>query len=368
MKKVLVIMGTRPEAIKLAPVVIELEKSGKYEKIVCSTGQHKEMLNSALENFGIKPDFELQVMVKGQTLNSLAGSLFLAIEKMLDNIHPDCILVQGDTTTAFVGAVAGFHRRISVGHVEAGLRSGDLNAPFPEEFNRKAVAIATHKHFAPTKRAAGQLKDEGVPPENIHLVGNTVVDSVAHMIDKIHRNPPKLHPVVEEAIFSKKPYILVTGHRRENFGKGIENICQAISQLADWHRDHLFIYPVHMNPNVCDIVSKRLQGHDNILLIPPAGYKELLRMMENCTFILSDSGGIQEEAPSFGKKVLVMRDVTERPEGVEAGFCRLVGTDPQVIVKAVEETIISPDVGTKSNPYGDGHAARRIVEILGEMI
>ena len=363
---VLILIGTRPEAIKMAPVVLRLQKSRRLRPIVCSTGQHREMLASALADFGIVPDVELGLMRPGQTLNELAGRLFLGMENAFRERDPACVLVQGDTTTAMVGAVCGFYHRIPVGHVEAGLRSGDMNAPYPEEFNRRVAALAASWHFAPTRSAERNLLHEGIAPERVFITGNTVVDALQHMLAAIRLAPPPLPEEVERIMRDKTPYILITGHRRENFGRGMEDICSAVTALAARHKDHAFIYPVHLNPRVRTVVNARLAGLSNVVLIPPCGYKSFLRLLDNCLFVLSDFGGIQEEAPSFGKKVLVTRDVTERPEGVDAGFCRLVGTSVTAIAKAAEDAFIAPNPPRNANPYGDGKAAERIVAVLEE--
>lgn len=364
-RRILILIGTRPEAIKLAPVVLRLKESPILTPVVCATGQHKEMLDSALGEFDIRPDIELGVMSPGQTLNELAGRIFLSLANTVREVDPACTLVQGDTTTALVGAISGFYSRISVGHVEAGLRSGNMDAPYPEEFNRKAAALATTWHFAPTKGSAANLLDEGVKPEHVFVTGNTVVDALHHMRDKVRSNPPVLPDAVENLLQNKTPYVLITGHRRENFGKGMEDMCAAIFGLARNHPECAFIYPVHLNPHVRGVVCERLANSPNVLLTDPCAYKPFLRLLTNCLFIMSDSGGIQEEAPSLGKRVLVMRDTTERPEGVAAGVCRLVGTDTGTILAAAEElfaqSVLPPEA---ANPYGDGKAADRIVSIL----
>ncbi len=322
------------------------------------------MLAATLADFGIVPDVELELMRPGQTLGELSGRLFHGMEKVLRDLSPACILVQGDTTTAMVGAVAGFYRRIPVGHVEAGLRSGSMNAPFPEEFNRRAAALAATWHFAPTQGAARALLAEGAAPDQVFVTGNTVVDALDAMRNVVRRDPPVLPDAAERILRRRTPYVLITGHRRENFGKGMEDICSAVAALAERHPDHAFIYPVHLNPQVRDVVTARLAGLDNVALLPPCGYKAFLRLLDACLFVLSDSGGVQEEAPSFGKKVLVMREVTERPEGVAAGYCRLVGTNVETIVRAAEEAFADPAPPQTSNPYGDGRAAQRIVAVL----
>lgn len=365
---VLVFIGTRPEAIKLAPVVLALRHSRILRPVVCSTGQHREMLASALADFGLVPDVELGLMTPGQTLGELSGRLFLGMEKALRDLAPACILIQGDTTTAMIGAVVGFFRRIPVGHVEAGLRSGDMNAPFPEEFNRCVAALAAAWHFAPTDGAAARLLSEGIAPKQVFVTGNTVVDALYAMRDVVRREPPHLPETAERIVRCGIPYVLITSHRRENFGQGMDKICTAVARLAARHPKCAFIYPVHLNPRVRDVVSARLAGLSNVALIPPCGYKAFLHLLDNCLFILSDSGGVQEEAPSFGKKVLVMREVTERPEGVAIGFCHLVGTDVENILQAAEEVFADPTPPQASNPYGDGRAVERITAILEKVL
>lgn len=365
-KPVLILVGTRPEAIKMSPIILCLQQSNSLRPVICSTGQHKEMLNQTLADFNISPDIELAVMQPEQNLMGLAGRLFLGLEETLAKINPACILVQGDTTTAYAGAVCGFYARIPVGHVEAGLRSGDMYAPYPEEFNRKGITLAATWHFAPTQEAAYNLIQEGIPADKILVSGNTVVDALIWMRDAIKRTPPPLPETIESIIRNNGKYVLVTGHRRENFGQGMEEICSAITTLANLHPHCFFVYPVHLNPHVKNVVEQRLANLPNVVLTAPCGYRSFLRLLENCLFVLSDSGGIQEESPSFGKRVLVMRDRTERPEGVAAGFCRLVGTSKETIIAAAEElfSISATSAQLGANPYGDGNAAEQIVSML----
>ncbi len=364
-KSVLILVGTRPEAIKLAPLVLQLRKSASLEPVLCSTGQHKEMLQSALDEFSLTPDLDLAVMQPNQTLIELSGRLLLGIATAIEQVKPACIIVQGDTTTALMGAISGFYAQIPVGHVEAGLRSGDMYAPFPEEFNRKAAALATTWHFAPTKRSAENLQREGVDPSSIYTTGNTVVDALHIMQQMIRDTPPALPDAIEAILAAKTPYVLITGHRRENFGQGMENICTAIATLAGENPSHAFIYPVHLNPKVREVVNARIVGLPNIILTEPCNYRAFLRLLDNCAFALSDSGGVQEEAPSFGKRVLCMRTVTERPEGVEAGCCKLVGAKSAVIIAEARKLLQKePKNFVMENPYGDGKACARIVDIL----
>lgn len=363
-KKILVLAGTRPEAIKMAPVILELRSSQVLEPIICATGQHKEMLAQAFADFGLVPDTDLEVMTPGQTLTGLTGRLFASLEKAIAQWQPAAILTQGDTNTAFAGAVAAFYSHIPCGHIEAGLRSGDMQAPWPEEFNRRAAALACTWHFAPTKKAQQNLVREGVPAQQIFLTGNTVVDALQFMEKGLDINPPELPAEIEAIIQNGQSYILITGHRRENFGEGMAAICQAIKTLAAENPDHYFIYPVHLNPNVKNIVQEKLNGLNNVVLTQPLGYRAFLRLLSKCHFVLSDSGGVQEEAPSFGKKAIVMRDVTERPEGVEAGFCHLTGACAEKIITAARAVFNDATPPATGNPYGDGQAAQRIVRIL----
>lgn len=363
--RILILIGTRPEAIKLAPVILQLRKSSTLAPIVCSTGQHKEMLESAMNEFDIHPEIELNVMTHNQSLPELMGRLLLGLGKTIRKIKPSCIIVQGDTTTVLAGALSGFYSDIPVGHVEAGLRSGDMYAPYPEEFNRKATSLATRWHFAPTKMSAQNLIHEGIEQKKILVTGNTVVDSLLYMQKIVRNKVPQLPEKIENLIKENIPYILITGHRRENFGQGMESICDAISHLATIHPEHAFVYPVHLNPRVSEVVNSRLRSFPNVFLIDPCPYKPFLRLLDNCLFIMSDSGGVQEEAPSLGKHVLVMRETTERPEGVDAGVCRLVGTDVNKIITEADILIkTTPDISQTINPYGDGRASERIVSFL----
>lgn len=363
-KTVLILMGTRPEAIKLAPVVGRLRESQLLRPVICTTGQHRELLDSVLADFGMQADIRLDAMAPSQSLNQLAARLFSALDSILENVRPACVLVQGDTTSALAGAVTSFHKAIAVGHVEAGLRSGDMMAPFPEEFNRRAISLAATWHFAPTRGAADNLQREGVPPSKVFLTGNTVVDALLHMRDIASKIRPPLPEVVERLLARESPFVLVTAHRRENFNGGMEGICNAVATLADRHRDHVFLWTLHANPQAHTEAQRRLSGLVNVILAPACGYLAFLRLLDACRFVMSDSGGVQEEAPSLGKRVLVLRQVTERPEGVAAGFCTLVGTNPTDIMKAAEPLFVVAAPPATANPYGDGHAAERITELL----
>jgi UDP-N-acetylglucosamine 2-epimerase (non-hydrolysing) len=368
--RISIICGTRPEAIKLAPVALAMKGDDAIECSVCATGQHREMLAQALAAFGIVPDADLNLMTEGQTLASLTAKAVEALDSYLVRFSPDLVLVQGDTTTVFCAALASFYRRIPVGHVEAGLRTGNMFSPWPEEANRVITSRLATLHFAPTESSRRNLLAEGVPEERIFVTGNTAIDALFLAMDRIRRNPslaetPEIMPFLRNR---DRKMVLITGHRRENFGAGIENICLAIAELADRFPTVHFVYPVHLNPNVREPVKRTLGGESrkNIHLIEPLGYLPFVAMMERADVILTDSGGIQEEAPSLGKPVLVMRDVTERPEAVEAGFARLVGADRNRIVSETSKLLDgSAEAGKKAaaNPYGDGHAAARIVSI-----
>lgn len=363
MKTVLLIAGTRPEAVKLAPVVLELRRRGRLRAVLCSTGQHREMFRQVLETFGLAPDLDLDVMQPGQTLSALAGRMFQALPGVLDSIRPDCVLVQGDTTTAFAGAVAAFYGQVPVGHVEAGLRTGDLAAPFPEEANRRLIGVVTRWHFAPTERARRSLLAEGVPAGQVHLTGNTVIDALLQTARQVPPPPAELRPAPGQRL------ILVTGHRRESFGEGLRRMSDALARIATAHpEDVKILYPVHPNPQVLIPVRERLGKLPNVVLSDPLGYTEFVALMREAHFLITDSGGVQEEAPALGKPVLVTRDLTERPEAVEAGCARLVGTDTDRIAAAAEELLASGEayrrMAQARNPFGDGHAAARIADVL----
>jgi UDP-N-acetylglucosamine 2-epimerase (non-hydrolysing) len=374
-----VVVGTRPEAIKLAPVYLELAKSASLTPVLISTGQQREMLRQALHTFGITPDADLDLMTSGQTLPELTSRAIVAVTKTLQTIRPAAVLVQGDTTTVLSAALASFYQHIPVGHVEAGLRTYNLQSPWPEEMNRRLTAPLCQWHFAPTTQSRENLIREQIPAESIHVTGNTVIDSLLQMRAKL-QSIPNLSSAISQRLqiadsfssqFLNQPkarWILVTGHRRESFGGKFEQICQALLKLAEQFPDVGILYPVHLNPQVREPVNRLLQNHPRIALVEPASYEDFIWLMEHCTFVLSDSGGVQEEAPSLGKPVLVMRDTTERPEGVTAGTCELVGTDPTRILAAA--TLLLSDSteyqrrSALANPYGDGQAAARIVSIL----
>ncbi len=376
MKKISVIFGTRPEAIKLAPVIYALRSHPDFECHVCITAQHREMLDQMLKVFDITPDIDLDLMQPGQNLSGLTARALEGLSSYLKDYQPDMVLVQGDTTTVLCGALAAFYQKIPVGHVEAGLRTGNLYSPWPEEGNRQIASKLTTLHFAPTGLNRQNLLNESVDDKNIVVTGNTVIDALLLTLEKVKEQahwinelPESLRPVIE----SNQRVVLITGHRRESFGQGFSNICQAIASLAEQHRDIHFLYPVHLNPTVREPVHRILgaRGNDNVHLIEPLDYLPFVAMMQRSYLVLTDSGGVQEEAPSLGKPVLVMRDTTERPEAVEAGSVRLVGTDPQRIIDGVNELLTDEQVyrtmSQVRNPYGDGQAANRIVDCIANM-
>jgi UDP-N-acetylglucosamine 2-epimerase len=330
------------------------------------------MLAQAFADFDLAPDSVLEVMQPDQTLAGLSGRLFPAIDALLARERPDAVLVEGDTTTVEVTALCAFYRHISLGHVEAGLRSHDLRQPFPEELNRRIAALAATWHFAPTMLAGRNLEAEGIRSESVFVTGNTIVDALQDTRERVLRSPPPLPERIEAAIRQKTPIVLITGHRRESFGQGFQNICAALQRLACSHPEASFIYPVHLNPAVRQPVFERLANIENIILEEPLAYRAFVRLMEASRLILTDSGGIQEEGPSLGKPVLIMRDVTERPEAVEAGVNRLVGTAPDSIVSGVEELLSNEQaylqMTSATNPYGDGTAARQIAVILEQQL
>jgi len=373
MKRVLVFIGTRPEAIKMASVFHALKAAPDFEPVVVSTGQHREMLRQVTELFEIEVTHDLDVMQPNQTLAGLTARLLTAIDELLVRLSPDIALVQGDTTTVLSAALACFYRQIPLGHVEAGLRTHDLRAPFPEEANRVLAGRLVRLHFAPTDFGKNNLLSEGVSPAHIFVTGNTVIDALQMEVARQQRPGVKeqIDSVLAEQLgadFRAHPFVLITGHRRENFGSGFEQICDALATLADRFPDHRFVYPVHLNPNVQGPVRQRLGEHENIRLIAPQPYSTFVALMNASRLLLTDSGGVQEEAPGLGKPVLVMRDTTERPEGVDAGTVRLVGANAARIVEQVSllltNKVVYDEMASAVNPYGDGKAAGRIVTAL----
>ncbi len=367
-RKVLTIFGTRPEAIKLFPLIHALDADPRFESRVCVSGQHRGMLDQVLQIAGVHPHHDLDLMRPDQSLDALTAALLTELGKVIDAEKPDWVVVQGDTATAMTGALAAYYRKIPVAHVEAGLRSGDIHHPWPEEVNRKIVGSFAALHLAPTETAAAALRRENVAPESIHVTGNTVIDALHWVVDRVAREPDLANGLAElEARFSGKRIIGMTSHRRENFGEGMEAIADAVVRLA--RRDDVaVIFPVHLNPNVRAVMHERLAGLDNVALIEPLDYPHFARLLAISELMLTDSGGVQEEAPALGKPVLVMRETTERPEGVEAGTARLVGTNADRIVSEAERLLDDPDaysaMARAHNPFGDGKATERIVELL----
>jgi len=373
MKKILAILGTRPEAVKLAPVIKRIESyPNEFRSLVCVTAQHRQMLDQVLNLFDIKPDYDLNIMKPHQTLFDITCNALMGLKRVLEKEQPDIILVQGDTTTTFVASLAAFYLKIPVGHVEAGLRSFDKFRPYPEEINRKMTTHIANLHFAPTWQSKENLLKEGIEESTIWVTGNTVIDALLMIAEQVTSNARKWDAYFSEKwkiTFDSKRIILITGHRRESFGEGFQNICGALKIIASGHKDLKLIYPLHLNPNVQQPVKNILGGIENVQLIEPLDYEPFVYLMTKSYIILTDSGGVQEEAPSLGKPVLVMRDVTERPEAVEAGTSKLVGTDVDKIVFETEKLLNDMDYYQKishtHNPYGDGKASEMIVEVLG---
>lgn len=366
--KVLSVFGTRPEAIKMAPLVHKLAKADGIEAKVCVTAQHREMLDQVLNLFEINPDFDLNIMKPGQSLHDVTTHIINGLKEVLEAFQPDIVLVHGDTATTLSASLAAYYQQIAVGHVEAGLRTGNIYSPWPEEGNRKLTGSIATLHFAPTDTSANNLISEGVAESQISITGNTVIDALFLVKNKLEQNRDlkdtlaAIFPEIDE----EKKLILVTGHRRESFGGGFERICEALVDIANKYPQAQVLYPVHLNPNVREPVNRILKGVKNVLLIEPQDYLPFVYLMNQAHIILTDSGGIQEEAPSLGKPVLVMRDTTERPEAVEAGTVKLVGTDKNNIFNAVERLLNDQDEYEKMshahNPYGDGNACERIIE------
>jgi UDP-N-acetylglucosamine 2-epimerase (non-hydrolysing) len=363
--KIIVIFGTRPEAIKMAPVVQALQHAKTADVRVCVTAQHRQMLDQVLGLFDIRPDHDLNLMEPGQDLTDLSANVLKGLRPVLAMEKPDLVLLHGDTTTTLAGALAAYYQRIPVGHVEAGLRTGNIYAPWPEEMNRRIVGAIADLHFAPTTRARDNLLGEGVGAEKIHVTGNTVIDALLSAVDKARSNPQLLRQF--GFLDPARRTILVTGHRRENFGEGFQRICRALGSLVK-RGDVQIVYPVHPNPNVLGPVREALGNRDNVHLIEPLDYLPFVALMDHAYFIITDSGGVQEEAPSLGKPVLVMRETTERPEALEAGTVRLVGTEEKRIVREAMRLLDDPKayaaMSRAQNPYGDGRAAGRIVEVI----
>lgn len=368
--KTLCIFGTRPEAIKMAPLVLALAADERFEAKVCVTGQHREMLDQVLGLFSITPDFDLNIMKPGQDLTDVTTAILQGMKDVLSEFKPDIVLVHGDTATTFAASLAAYYQQIPVAHVEAGLRTGNLYSPWPEEGNRKLTGALAKLNFAPTENSRNNLLREGVGTESIVVTGNTVIDALLDVVKRLEEDPELLAQASAPSAFldPARKLILVTGHRRESFGDGFERICQALMEVAQQHPDVDIVYPVHLNPNVREPVNRLLNGIGNIHLIAPLDYLPFVHMMTRSHIILTDSGGIQEEAPSLGKPVLVMRDTTERPEAVSAGTVKLVGTNTADIVREMNRLLLDTsayrDMSYAHNPYGDGNACQRILEAL----
>lgn len=367
--KVLSVFGTRPEAIKMAPVVKELAARDGIESVVCVTGQHRHMLDQMLQFFDIKVDYDLDLMEPNQTLSSISQKTISRLEPVLKSVQPDCVLVQGDTTTAMMAALAAFYQKIPVGHVEAGLRTHNPYSPWPEEMNRRLVGNMAKWHFAPTSKSQANLVQENISANSIWMVGNTVIDALLAVVIRFDTDEILARAMQDQfsAIDFTKKVILVTGHRRENWGQGLINTCNALAELAK--RDDVeIIYPVHLNPNVQQTVYDLLSGFDNIKLIDPLDYLPFVYLLSRCYMVITDSGGVQEEAPSLGKPVLVTRENTERPEGIDAGTAKLVGTNPKQLLVEAQKLLDSVDaykaMSEACNPYGDGKASQKIVDVL----
>ena len=384
MKKIALILGTRPECIKMAPVYFALKQSTKLVPVVISTGQHRQMLDQTLGVFGIKPEFDLNLMQPGQTLPELTSRVISATSAWFAEHKPAAVLVQGDTTTVLSSAISAFYNRIPIGHVEAGLRTGNMDSPFPEEMNRRLTTPLARWNFCPTETSKANLIKEGIDATTCYVTGNSVVDALFYVRKNQSINGVSAKIVAErvgipgafaqEFLFetAKKPWILVTGHRRESFGGGFERICEAINRITQLHPEVGVLYPVHLNPQVQAPVNRILGSNPRVALVAPAAYEEFVWLMNRCTFLLSDSGGVQEEAPSLGKPVLVMRDTTERPEGVDAGTCRLVGTNPETILREADLLLNNPGEyqrrSSLKNPYGDGQTSEKIRQILEDSL
>lgn len=366
---IMMVFGTRPEAIKMAPLARVLRQWPGVRLNICSTGQHREMLKQVLDSFELTVDQDLQVMTQGQTLNGLSQQLLIHLDQAYERVKPDIVLVHGDTTTSFIAALAGFNRQLPIGHIEAGLRTGNLRAPWPEEANRRLTCVLADLHFTPTTKGENNLLREGVPKASIEVTGNTVIDALLWM--RTHQQEINWHPAADSPLAvleDDRRLVLITGHRRENFGDGFRNICQALADLALRYPDVQFVYPVHLNPQVQNAVYGLLSDKPNIYLVAPQDYQHFVWLMGRAHFILTDSGGIQEEAPAIGKPVLVLRDVTERPSVLEGGTVLLVGTDTDRIIKEASRLLDDEAhferMSRVLSPYGDGHASERIATRL----
>ena len=371
--RVLIVFGTRPEAIKMAPLALALAADARFDAKVCVTGQHREMLDQVLDLFAIKPAFDLNIMKPGQDLTDVTTAILQGMKGVFSQFKPDIVLVHGDTATTFATSLAAYYQQIPVAHVEAGLRTGNLYSPWPEEGNRKLTGALAALHFAPTETSSQNLQREGVSASNIVVTGNTVIDALLEVVNKLSHDTTLQQRFRQQFEFlaPERRIVLVTGHRRESFGNGFERICQALADTAQAFPDVDIVYPVHLNPNVREPVNRLLDGIDNVYLIEPLDYLPFVYLMNRSHIILTDSGGIQEEAPSLGKPVLVMRDTTERPEAVEAGTVKLIGTEVAAITQHLHELLTDPAAYERMrfahNPYGDGQACQRIVQALAQL-
>ena len=372
-KKILLVFGTRPEAIKMVPIIKALKRDKNFDAKVCVTAQHREMLDQVLQIFDIQPDYDLNIMNAMQDLFDVTSNVILGMRTVLNDFRPNIVLVHGDTTTTSASALAAFYHKIKVGHIEAGLRTNNIYSPWPEEANRQITSVIANFHFAPTRTSQNNLLKENIDKKNILICGNTVIDSLFLVLNKIERDSALKKKIINDIgkqyeLKNEKKIILITGHRRENFGEGFIDICKAIKMIADNNPNIDIVYPVHLNPNVQKPVRKMLSDSHNIFLIDPMPYQNFIYIMSKSYFIITDSGGIQEEAPSLGKPVLVMRDTTERPEALKAGTVKLVGTDPHVILKESQRLLDNKNEYEKMskahNPYGDGFASEKIVKFL----
>jgi len=377
MKKVLLVFGTRPEAIKMAPLVKEFERCKSIESRVCVTAQHRKMLDQVLEIFDINPDYDLNIMKTSQDLYDITANVLLGLKEVLMEFKPDLVLVHGDTTTTLASSIAAFYEKIKVGHIEAGLRTGDMYSPWPEEINRQITGVLANYHFTPTTTSRRNLLKENKNKENILVTGNTVIDALFLVLEKIENNDKLKFKVlknigIQYKVNKDKKLILVTGHRRENFGQGFINICKSLKTLAEDNPEIDIVYPVHLNPNVQKPAKEMLSNISNVYLIEPLQYESFIYLMNKSYFIITDSGGVQEEAPSLGKPVLVIRSTTERPEALEARTVKLVGTNPESIISESQKLLDNEDeynmMSKAYNPYGDGQASRRIVDFIKKAI
>lgn len=377
MKKILIVFGTRPEAIKMAPLVKEFKKNKiNFETRVCVTAQHREMLDQVLEIFDIQPEYDLNIMKPGQNLYDITANVLVGIRDVLADFKPDIVFVHGDTSTTFSTSLAAYYAKVKVGHIEAGLRTYDIYSPWPEEGNRQLTGVLANYHFAPTVQSQENLLKEGKNKNDIFVTGNTVIDALMYVVDRIENQPELKEKIrnkikVQYSLNSQRKLILVTGHRRENFGQGFINICEGLKQIALNNPEIDIVYPVHLNPNVQRPVNEILSNIANVYLIDPLQYEEFIYLMSQAYFIITDSGGIQEEAPSLGKPVLVMRDTTERPEAVVAGTVKLVGCDQAVLVREAEKLLNDQNeyemMSRAHNPYGDGKACERVVQLMQDL-